>query len=404
MSLSKEAILEKIGNISVPPEMKPLREFISLENILIDEKEVVRIQIQLEGASAKIRGVIEDSIYSAVPELDEDHLMVKFQAKQIVATPPTIKRPDGKIGLPMAGGGGAPAASAGGHSHGAAPKPQAALPQTGQPIPGVKNIIAVASGKGGVGKSTVAVNLALALQKRGDKVGLLDIDIYGPSLQLLLGVHDRPSATPEGKIAPIEAHGMKLMSLGFISGDDTPMIWRGPMVMGVVSQFLHEVDWSPLDYLVIDLPPGTGDAQLTLVQKVPVTVAIIVTTPSDLALIDAKKGLQMFRKTDVPVLGIIENMSYFIAPDTGKRYDIFGHGGGRQSADDMGTPFLGEIPIDLEIRSGGDEGKPIVLAKPDSTSAKPFFDLADRVRATLGKKTEEEGAKKKSFLGRIFGR
>lgn len=398
MAVTKEQILEVLKQIPVPPQNKSLPEQDAIQEIQISDDGTVRLILHMEGLSSEDRERIEDAIYDPVSNLEGvNDLLVKFRAEK-------IKVPGEKKRLPIFGqnqGGG----HGHGHSHAPAPGPrlQTAPPPSGQPIPGVKNIIAVASGKGGVGKSTVAVNLGLALAKRGEKVGLLDIDIYGPSLHVLLGVSERPHATPEGKIAPIEAQGMKLMSIGFISGDDTPMIWRGPMVMGVVSQFLHEVDWAPLDYLVIDLPPGTGDAQLTLVQKVPVTAAIIVTTPSDLALIDAKKGLQMFRKTDVPVLGIIENMSYFVCPHCQERSEIFAHGGGKDAANEMGTPFLGEIPLDLEVRSSGDAGKPIVLAKPESPAAQPFFALADRVREVLGKKSDD-GEKKKGFLGRIFGR
>lgn len=398
MSIESE-IRAAIHEVAVPPDQKPLGQTDGIKEITLDEKQVARITIQLEGLSPDDRGRLEDAIFDRVNGMDGvKDVLVKFRADKVTGT-------GEKKRLPILGQ--APAAGGGGHSHGGGapvPRPQTTPTHQGTPIPGVKNIIAVASGKGGVGKSTVAVNLALALQQRGDQVGLLDIDIYGPSLHVLLGVASRPHATPDGKIAPIEAHGMKLMSLGFISGDDTPMIWRGPMVMGVVTQFLQEVDWAPLDYLIIDLPPGTGDAQLTLVQKVPVTAAIIVTTPSDIALVDARKGLQMFRKTDVPVLGIIENMSYFVAPDTGKRYEIFGHGGGRTAADELGTPFLGEVPIDLDVRASGDAGKPIVISKPESPASKPFFELADRVRTVLGKKPSGEGEKKKGFLGRIFGR
>jgi ATP-binding protein involved in chromosome partitioning len=400
MSLTESQIRAAIAEISVPPNQTPLGQTDGLQEVEIKEG-VVRLALKLEGLSPDDRGRLEDALYDKVSAIEGvKDVLVKFRAEKVSGTGEKKRLPI--LGQAPAGGGGGH-----GHSHGGGapvPRAQTAPTHTGQPIPGVKNIIAVASGKGGVGKSTVSVNLALALQKRGDQVGLLDIDIYGPSLHVLLGVNSRPHATPDGKIAPIEAHGMKLMSLAFISGDDTPMIWRGPMVMGVVSQFLQEVDWAPLDYLVIDLPPGTGDAQLTLVQKVPVTAAVIVTTPSDIALVDARKGLQMFRKTDVPVLGIIENMSYFLAPDTGKRYDIFGHGGAKQAADELGTPFLGEVPLDMDVRSSGDAGKPIVLSKPDGLAAKPFFELADRVRETLGKKPSGEGEKKKGFLGRIFGR
>ena len=212
-------------------------------------------------------------------------------------------------------------------------------------MPGIEAIIAVASGKGGVGKSTTAVNLALGLAANGLRVGVLDADIYGPSMPRLLGIPGRPQ-TVDGKVLkPMENYGLKVMSMGFLVDEETPMIWRGPMVMSALTQMLREVEWGELDVLVVDMPPGTGDAQLTMAQQVPLAGAVIVSTPQDLALIDARKGLNMFRKVDVPLLGIVENMSYFIAPDTGKRYDIFGHGGARKEAERLGVPFLGEVPL-----------------------------------------------------------
>jgi ATP-binding protein involved in chromosome partitioning len=249
------------------------------------------------------------------------------------------------------------------------------------PIPGVRNIIAIASGKGGVGKSTVCVNLALALAKRGAKVGLLDADVYGPSLQILLGVTGRPRAGKLKEIRPLEQDGLKLMSLGFLTDDNTPVIWRGPIVMGVVKKFLLDVEWGQLDYLMIDLPPGTGDAQLTLAQTVPLTGAIIVTTPSQLALVDAEKGLRMFDQVGAPVLGVIENMSTFICPHCGEKTDIFDTGGGEKIRANTSVDILGAIPIDPAIRAGGDRGEPIVKSTPDTPVAKAFFDVADKILA-----------------------
>jgi ATP-binding protein involved in chromosome partitioning len=244
----------------------------------------------------------------------------------------------------------------------------------------VKYLIAVASGKGGVGKSTVSTNLSLALTKLGFKVGLLDADIYGPSQQMMLGIEGRPQIDEtDEKIIPMERHGVKTMSLGLITEPDTPVIWRGPMVMKALEQFLVDVKWGELDFLVIDLPPGTGDAQLTLTQKVPLTGAVIVTTPQDVALIDARKGLAMFRKVNVPVIGIIENMSYFICRHCGEREEIFGHGGGKKTADRLGVPFLGEIPIDPKVVVGGDSGEPIVSLDPDSPATAAFVALAKHV-------------------------
>jgi len=274
-----------------------------------------------------------------------------------------------------------------------APQPARAAPashsQGKRGVPGIDRIIAVASGKGGVGKSTTAVNLALGLAATGLKVGLLDADIYGPSIPRLLGVRGRPE-TVDGKILkPMEKYGLKLMSMGFLVEEETPMIWRGPMVMSALTQMLREVEWGRLDILVVDMPPGTGDAQLTMAQAVPLAGAVIVSTPQDLALIDARKGLNMFRKVDVPLLGIVENMSYFIAPDTGKRYDIFGHGGARKEAQRLGVAFLGEVPLEMVIRETSDGGAPVVVSSPDGPQAKVYREIAGRVLARLA---EEAGS------------
>jgi len=249
-----------------------------------------------------------------------------------------------------------------------------------QPVVGVKHIIAVASGKGGVGKSTVATNLAVALANKGHLVGLLDADIYGPSLPTMMGVQGKPVADANRKILPLHAFGVKCISMGFLADQKQAIIWRGPMVMGVVRQFLHDVSWAPLDYLVIDLPPGTGDAQLTLVQAVPISGSIIVTTPQDVALLDAVRGVEMFRKLDVPVLGVVENMSWLELPD-GSRMHPFGQGGGQKLADDYGVDLLGQIALDGEIRAGGDTGAPAALT--DTAAGRLFGELADTVRRTL---------------------
>ena len=250
-------------------------------------------------------------------------------------------------------------------------------------LPGVKNAIAVASGKGGVGKSTTAINLALALRESGASVGVMDADVYGPSLPLLTGVSGRPEVRGK-QIIPHQAYGMKLMSMGFLITDDSPVIWRGPMVHGLVKQFLTDVDWGELDYLVIDMPPGTGDAALTLTQQAPLAGAVIVTTANNLSLIDARKGLRMFQKVDVPVLGILENMSYFSPPDLpDRKYHLFGKGGGKRVAENLDVPFLGEVPIDPRIVEGGDAGIPIVAQAPDSDAAKVFCELAGTVARRL---------------------
>jgi ATP-binding protein involved in chromosome partitioning len=256
-----------------------------------------------------------------------------------------------------------------------APKPGANKPT----VPGVKHIIAVASGKGGVGKSTTAVNLALALQAMGLKVGLMDADIYGPSQPRLMGISGKPQSLDGKRLEPMQNYGLKVMSMGFMIAEDTPMIWRGPMVMSAINQLLREVNWGELDILVCDLPPGTGDAQLTMAQSVPLSGAVIVSTPQDIALLDAKKGLNMFKKVDVPVLGIIENMSYFNCPNCGHRSDIFAHGGARLEAERSGVDFLGEIPLDIRIRETSDSGNPIVVSDPKSPHSAAFMAIADKV-------------------------
>jgi ATP-binding protein involved in chromosome partitioning len=249
-------------------------------------------------------------------------------------------------------------------------------------LPGVKHVVAVASGKGGVGKSTVATNLAMALQHLGRRVGLLDADIYGPSIPIMLGVNG--TFDPNATQFPLDHKGLKLMSMGFLVKPETATIWRGPMVDRYLTAFLSQLDWGALDYLVIDLPPGTGDAQLTLAQKCPLTGAVIVTTPQDVSLIDARKGLEMFKQVRVPVLGIVENMSYFIGAD-GKRYEIFRHGGGKKLAAEAGVPFLGAIPIDPQVAECGDTGDPIVHKHPDSGVAKAYLALAATVSEQIGK-------------------
>jgi len=247
---------------------------------------------------------------------------------------------------------------------------------------GVRNAVAVASGKGGVGKSTVATNLALSLALEGAQVGLLDADIYGPNIPLMMGVSGRPKAKGN-KILPPVGHGVKLFSMGFLVDPKQPMIWRGPMLHSAIRQFLHDVDWGNLDYLIIDLPPGTGDASLSLAQSLSLSGAVIVTTPQQVAISDVVRSVGMFEQLNVPVLGVVENMSYFVAPDTGKRYDIFGHGGGQAMARDMGLPFLGEIPLESAVRAGGDAGKPIVISEPESAAAKALRAMARTVAAAI---------------------
>jgi ATP-binding protein involved in chromosome partitioning len=258
------------------------------------------------------------------------------------------------------------------------PPPQANILQE------VRFKVAVASGKGGVGKSTVAANLALALARVGHKVGLMDSDIYGPSQQMMMGISEKPFINEANQIVPIERFGVKVMSLGFLMDVDQPVIWRGPMVMKAVEQFLQDVAWGKLDFLLIDLPPGTGDAQLTLTQKIHLSGAVIVTTPQDVSLIDARKGLAMFQKVNVPVLGIVENMSYYICPQCGHREEIFKHGGGRKTAEQLKVPFLGEIPLDPKVAIGGDAGEPIVAAEPKSGVTAAYLRIAEEIARQLG--------------------
>lgn len=246
-------------------------------------------------------------------------------------------------------------------------------------LPDVKHYIAVASGKGGVGKSTIATNLALAVSRKRQKVGLLDADIWGPSAPIMMGIKEKPLANDEDKIVPISKFGLKVMSIGFLVNEQDAVIWRGPMVHGAIKQFIEDVDWSGTDYLVIDLPPGTGDAQLSLAQTAPVSGGVIVTTPQDVALIDVRRGILMFNKLNIPIVGIVENMSYLEAPGAAGEIDIFGRGGGRRMAEKFEVPFLGEIPLDPRIRIGGDAGTPIVESDPQSAASRAFFEIADRI-------------------------
>lgn len=280
-----------------------------------------------------------------------------------------------------AGAAAARPAAAGGHGHGHAHGAGGAKPQPG--VPGVGAIIAVASGKGGVGKSTTAVNLALGLRDLGLRVGILDADIYGPSMPKLLGIHGKPETIDGKRLKPMEGYGLKVMSIGFLVEEETPMIWRGPMVMSALTQMLREVEWGTLDVIVVDMPPGTGDAQLTMAQQVPLRGAVIVSTPQDLALIDARRGVAMFKRVNVPILGVIENMSHFLCPHCGTRSDIFGHGGARAEADRLGVPFLGEVPLHMDIREKSDAGLPVVATDPDGPHAKIYREIAGRIRDQL---------------------
>src|SRR5215217_5409647 len=273
-----------------------------------------------------------------------------------------------------------PPAQAGSHGHAHAPRGERPV----QGPPGVAAIVAVASGKGGVGKSTTAINLALGLRDLGLKVGVLDADIYGPSVPKLLAIRGRPETLGGNRLRPMTGYGLTVMSIGFLVAEDTPMIWRGPMVMSALTQMLREVEWGTLDVMIVDMPPGTGDAQLTMAQQVPLAGAVIVSTPQDLALIDARRGIAMFKRVNVPVLGIVENMSTFICPQCGTRSDIFGHGGAHHEAERLGVPFLGEVPLDIAIRETSDSSRPVVATDPDGPHAAAYRAIATKVRDQLG--------------------
>jgi ATP-binding protein involved in chromosome partitioning len=271
-----------------------------------------------------------------------------------------------------------------GHAHESKATPPVRHGRPSEPLPGVKHIIAVASGKGGVGKSTVACNLAVGLAKLGLAVGVLDADLFGPSMPKLFGLHSKPSIAPDGKrLIPLESVGVKVMSIGFLIDEGAPVVWRGPMVVSALNQLLREVVWGELDVLVVDMPPGTGDTQLTMAQNVPLAGAVIVSTPQDLALIDARRGIAMFNQVKVPLLGVVENMSYFVCPHCGGRTDVFSHGGARKEAEKLGVPFLGEVPLDIAIRANSDEGRPVIASMPGSPQADALLGIARRVADTL---------------------
>jgi ATP-binding protein involved in chromosome partitioning len=270
--------------------------------------------------------------------------------------------------------------------------PRAAAPRGRQPIPGIRSVLAVASGKGGVGKSTVATNLALALASLGERVGLMDADVYGPSVPLMLGIEERARPGDGGRLVPAERHGIRVISMGMFLGAGTPVIWRGPMVTKLVTEFLRNVEWGELDVLVIDLPPGTGDVQLTLTQQVPITGGVIVTTPQDVALADVRRGVAMFQQVNAPVLGVIENMSFHVCPGCGERADIFAHGGGAEMARQSGIPFLGELPLVTAVREAGDRGVPIVAAEPAHPQSRAFREIAERVLVRLAEARRQPGA------------
>jgi ATP-binding protein involved in chromosome partitioning len=355
MSVTREAVLAALAAVPGPDGRTPLPQSGALSEVIV-HGEKVYFSIAVDPSRARELEGLRAAAEAAVRK-------VPGVAGATVAL--TAEAPKGQAAPAPAPAATAPAA--GGRS-----------PQT-RGLPGVKHIIAVASGKGGVGKSTTACNLALALKSLGLKVGVLDADIYGPSMPRLFALRGKPRLKSGRILEPLDGFGMPVMSIGFLVDEETPMIWRGPMVMSAITQMLREVDWGELDVLVVDMPPGTGDAQLTMAQQVPLAGAVIVSTPQDLALIDARRGVAMFQKVDVPILGIVENMSYFVCPNCGTRHDIFSHGGARDEAARVGVPFLGEVPLTMEIRARADAGTPVSIVEPDGVHARVYRDIADKV-------------------------
>jgi ATP-binding protein involved in chromosome partitioning len=360
--VSKDDVLNALRRVNVPSGGGIVALGLVSDIVASDGKVIFSISVPAERAREmeSVRQAAEAAV-KAVPGVEQ--VMVALTAERRPGSAPT--------GSPRP-----PPTKAALHPPHAGPPPKAG-------VPGVGAIIAVASGKGGVGKSTVAVNLALGLQALGRKVGILDADIYGPSMPRLLGLKGRPEPLGGRMLKPLERYRLKVMSIGFLVEEDTPMIWCGPMVQSALVQMLREVAWGELDVLVVDMPPGTGDAQLTLAQQVPLAGAVIVSTPQDLALIDARKGLAMFQRVDVPVLGLVENMSYFVCPHCGERSDIFGHGGAEQEAARIGVPFLGNVPLHMKIREYSDAGTPVVAREPESEHAKIFREIAGRAWARV---------------------
>jgi ATP-binding protein involved in chromosome partitioning len=365
--ITSQAVIDCLKTIKGPDLEGDLVSLGLVSPIMIDKGKVI-FSITVPSDKTEQLEPMRLAAQKAVSELDGvTSAMVIFTAEHTGGAS-TGQRPTASAMPPQSA---APARSA-----------EARQAKNSAPVPGIKSIIAVASGKGGVGKSTTSVNLAISLAKLGQKVGILDADIYGPSMPRLMGIKDQP--TVNGKIlSPLEGHGIKVMSMGFLVDEETPMIWRGPMVISALNQMLREVAWGNLDILVVDMPPGTGDAQLTMSQNVPLAGAVIVSTPQDIALIDARKGLNMFRKVDVPILGIIENMSTFICPKCGEISEIFGHGGARDEAERVGVPFLGEVPLHMAIRENSDSGTPIVTSEADGPHAKIYTQIAKNLLEKL---------------------
>ena len=371
MAVTKDQVLASLAKVS-SPDGEALTATGALSDVVVSDGKVF-FSISVDAAQVPrwepVRKRAEDAV-RAVPGVQSALIALTAERK-----PGAAPR--------------APAPATAARLHGGAASTKHAAPRggAGAGVPGVEAIIAVASGKGGVGKSTTAVNLALGLSALGLKVGILDADIYGPSLPKLLAIKERPQTLGGTRLKPISRYGLTVMSIGFLIDEETPMIWRGPMVISALTQMLREVEWGTLDVMVVDMPPGTGDAQLTMAQQVPLKGAVIVSTPQDLALIDARRGIAMFRRVDVPVLGIVENMSYFQCPECGTRTDIFGHGGARHEAERLGVPFLGEVPLHMTIREKSDSGLPVVATEPDGPHAAIYRGIAAKVRDQLKSET-----------------
>jgi ATP-binding protein involved in chromosome partitioning len=371
LGVTQQQVLERLAKVA-SPQGAALTDAKVLSDIAVNDGKVF-FSINVDAAEARawesVRTEAEKAV-RAIPGVTT--AMVALTAERKPGAAPAAAPHRHAQGVPHVS------------AHRPPPQPASASPMSKQAeIPGISAVIAVASGKGGVGKSTTALNLALGLRDLGLRVGLLDADIYGPSVPRLTGLRDKPQLTAERKMIPLQRFGLAIMSIGFLVEEETAMIWRGPMVMSAITQMLRDVAWGTLDILVVDMPPGTGDAQLTLAQNVPLKGAIIISTPQDLSLIDARRGLAMFKKVNVPVLGIVENMSYFQCPHCGTRSDIFGHGGARHEAERLGVPFLGEIPLHMSIRATSDSGTPLVESEPDGPHAAIYRAIGARVREQL---------------------
>ncbi len=358
VAIAREQVLQALGTVRVDAAGTTLIASGRLSDVVVDDNARVMFSIAVEPAEAAAFEAVRVAAVEAVQGLPG--VKGVFASLTADRKPGPATTPNVPPGRPM----GAPQAKA-------------------QAIPGVRHVIAVASGKGGVGKSTTACNLALGLQARGLKVGLLDADIYGPSVPKLFGLHGKPRVLTGRILEPLDGYGIKVMSIGFMVDEEAPMIWRGPMVMSAITQMLREVAWGELDVLVVDMPPGTGDAQLTMAQNTPLAGAVIVSTPQDLALIDARRGVAMFKRVEVPILGIVENMATFVCPRCGAESHIFGHGGARREAERLGVPFLGEVPLAMAIREMSDAGRPVVAMDPDGPGGRIYRDIAGQVWATL---------------------